>query len=331
MVDIVLVYRQSGSTEYLLGVFHEINGKSPNQLDDLEFFYENYQEIYQEVLDLAWRQLDEEIARINQELAILNDKLEHMESFRSWSIDTRLEELRYQATASRYIARKIGLRARAFILAAFRNLYINRPLRSINAEIRRKESYKNGLIAMELQRIEDHYQKLMDTYNFIHANRSLIEDAKREEKIVQALSILGNDYHVINNVGLGYSRKLLLQTVRKALIPCRITHVVIGPSGLFIIKMMLSDDMKTEESQKCLRQAVYINRKVKQFLQMHDLSEYEVKVRTVIVTFDGNYSGTHIGESLDLVSADRLGMYIKKRKYRLTNDTIDELVGLFSR
>jgi hypothetical protein len=331
MVGIAVVYRKAVSTEYLLSGVYSINGKHLDTLDELDYIYNHYEELFTLISGLTRKQLDNDIARVDRELTLLNYMYSERVALRSWTIDSRIRALDDQAKTARPGRKKIRLKARAFGLKLYRNTYINRPLRGIKEEIRRKEADKNVLMTNGPELIEGHYRKLTDTYNFIHNNRLLLENARREEEIINSLSKLGNDYHVINNVNLNRNNKLPVKIARKPLLPCTIAHIVVGPTGLFLIIMMPSGDLKSEESQKCLRQAIYINRNVKKFLQMNDLSEYEVKPRTVLVTLNQGYSGEYPGESIDIVSLDRLSRYLKHRNCRITNYTVDEMVHLFNR
>jgi hypothetical protein len=330
MVDIAVVYRKPVSTEYLLKGIYNINGKYLDNIDELDYIYNHHEELLKVISGLTRKQLDKDLARVDRELAFLYDMYSERVDLRSWTIDARIRALEDQAMMAPLGGRKIGLITRVIGLKLFRNTYINRPLKGIKDEIRRKEADKNELMANGPELIEGHYKRLMDTYNFIHNNRSLLENAKREEEVVNSLSKLANDYHVINNINLSQNNKMS-SIARKPPMPCSIAHIVVGPTGLYLIMMMPPGDLKSDESQKCLRQAIYINRNVKKFLQMNDISEYDVKPRTVLVTFNKGYTGEYLGESVDIVSLDRLSMYLKHRNYRIPNFTVDEMVRMFNR
>jgi len=57
-----------------------------------------------------------------------------------------------------------------------------------------------------------------------------------EEAGVSALSHLSDDFHIINDVHLNFRRALFWNKTGEYLKSCQIDHIVIGPTGIFLLE-----------------------------------------------------------------------------------------------
>jgi hypothetical protein len=320
-----IVYRNPGNLEFLMKGFYGINGKCLDRLEDIESFFDNYQELYLEIEERAKQQVDEEIARLDRELIKLYDEYSEKVADRSWSVDGEIRHLHFLARTSPGLWNRTRLGARASVESLLRNRKVHRPLSVFRQEIRLKKQRKKDLITRKSALVDETCQRLSDTYSFIYSHLTLLEAARREEKVVEVLSKLSNEYHVINDVSLRWHRPGPGASGFTALSD-RVDHVVIGPTGLFLILVPDHEDTAT-----VVGRAARNNRDMGRFLRRHGLMEYEARPQSVIVSFTDNARWDHAGESIDIVPPNRLNMYVKRQKNSLTPRTIELVVRLLSR
>jgi sulfur relay (sulfurtransferase) DsrC/TusE family protein len=187
-------------------------------------------------------------------------------------------------------------------------------------ELRILRNRKERTIANKPSVIAYECQKVVDSHKFLTNNKSFLIGARGEERVISTLSQLSDDYHVLNDVNLRFSRAFRWREMNEYIRTSQIDHVVIGPTGIFLLE---TKNWKASDIEIKSDDLIYQVRR-KNLALWYYLKDYYIfgktpRVRTVVVSTQGSRSGKKLDKYIDIMSPSQLCEYIARREItRLT-------------
>jgi hypothetical protein len=132
----------SGCTQYLFNGIYAINGKQPTNLEDIDHFYKNYDEILAETELTITNQLDEKILRLSNDEIRLNSQIQEGIAQRTVEVDSDIHAITTKIETATNIFTKWGNKLRYWIAVSSRSRNINRPFTGPIKELQRVKGKK---------------------------------------------------------------------------------------------------------------------------------------------------------------------------------------------
>ena len=324
------IYGISGSTRYLLNGTRPINGRRLATLEEIIQFQNNYHEILAETEIAAGKRQDEIIHALGTREAELDLQLKEDINKRTREVYTHILEINDRIDASdsffmilAYLIQFWG----ANLISSYR---IHLPLIGQKWNLWRLRHRKEQTIANKPYTIKSACKNITDTRLFLSYNDSFLIGAKGEEHVISVLSQLSDEFHVLNDVNLHFYDSIKWRAGGEKIRNCQIDHLVIGPTGLFLLETKnwkRSDiHMKSGDLKRQVRRASYA---LWYFLKDHyGFFEKSPKIRNVVVSLHGSEPDMRIDKYIDVISPNRLCEYITARECTLSEVSIHKLIRL---
>lgn len=326
------IHRTSGSTQYLLNGTKAINGKRLATLDELHHLHDHYQEILAEIETTVARKQDEIILGLSNDETQLNLQLQEGIAMRTLEVDRNINELNDKiGTAGNFFTRTV-CRLHCWIAISLRDRRINKPFADIVHELHNKRFHKRQLITNKPYIIKNECHNVVSSYEFLINNQTFLIGADGEEFVIRVLSDLTDEYHVVNDVNLHFHRAIHWRERNEYIKNCQIDHIVVGPTGIFLLetKNWKSSDIELK-SDKLRYQIRRSSLALWYYLKDYYWRNEWPKIRNVIVSMKGFPSGRKPDKYIDVVTPHQLCRYITERKTTLSEDAVKKLVGLITR
>lgn len=325
------IHRKAGSTQYLLDKVPEMNGSKLETLSDIQQFYENYETILKQVEATAKQQIEAEIAQLEQEEKILGDRLEEGTSSRRKEIDNKISELRQEIQTTTSLIKKFRNRMAIVVETSFKEMNVGKPYRHIKSEFDRKHNQRLNLVTGKESLIRIKCKSFEHSYKVIEENKTFYIGAFGEEEVIEALSRLPSEYHVINDVKLHFHQAIYWKKGNEHISNCQIDHIVIGPTGLYLIETKNwsfkgLEDKRDELVHQIQRANYALWFYMKNVCRLND----DVKIRSVAVSIHGDNQRQKIDDYIDMITPYMLYDYVLKRKEILTSENVNSLVKILS-
>jgi len=318
----------SGSTRYLIDGTRLIQGKRLATLEDITRFLNNYQEILAEAEIVETRRQDEGILTIENRETELDQQLQEDIDKRTRDVYTHILEINDRIDASDsffmilvHIIRFWG----ANLVSSYR---IHLPLTRVKWNLWRIRKQKERAIAKKTRSIRSAGKNITESEQYLTRNNSLLLDAQGEEHIVDILSALPDEYHIMNGVNLTFFDPIYWYKRKEQKGYCSIDLIVIGPTGLFLIgtrNWKGSDiEIKTGDLKSQVR---FVNYALWCYLKdEYRIYQMNPKIRCVIVSLQGTHPDLRIDRSIDMITPDRLPEYITARETKFSKFAIRRLI-----
>jgi hypothetical protein len=326
------IHRISGSTQYLLNGIKPINGKKPATLDELHHLHSHHEEILTETRIIITRQQDEIILLLSNSELQLEKELQDGIAKRTEEVDQGINDLNEKvSTANNFVTRTI-CKVYCGIAVSFRNYNIHsqfsgkvRELHNIQYNKRKQIENKSSIISSECNNV-------VRSYEFLKNNESFLVGADGEEYVMDILSQLPDEYHVINDVNLHFQKAIHWRERNEYIRNCQIDHIVIGPTGIILVetKNWKASDIKLK-SDELTHQVRRASLSLWYYLKNYYQRGNSPKIHNVIVSMKGSPTGRKPDKFIDIVAPHQLCGYITSRRGQLTEDTINRLVDLLDR
>jgi hypothetical protein len=280
-------------------------------------------------LNSAIQHLKNEIqqARLNQQQALQCEiesqtKSQTNPEARPIARQTKLNEVLRKVVNS---VKVTSLKLRSEIALFFR-------LRKLNSHLTIKHLRHNYILShFEKAVLENCKQDLIDLdrkKRVIDEITPSIYGAMGEEKVAKELERLSDDYILINNLSLSFDRAIYHRQTREYIKSAQIDHLLISPSGLFLIetknwsKQSWVDSSLRSPIQQVKRSSFAL------FLKLSNYSfRNNIPIRNVLATTnhvpDGNF------QYVKVLPAERLVGYIEYFRPSLSRDQRENLVNYF--
>ncbi|PQJ21959.1 nuclease-related domain-containing protein [Tenacibaculum sp. SG-28] len=206
---------------------------------------------------------------------------------------------------------------------------ISRNIESDKLFIKQYETEKQNLIE---KRAKSKIEKLEYTRNVLENSKNLISGAIGENLVVKEIKKLSDDYVLINDFNLSFSRPIFHKKYNQRIYSIQIDHLLISKAGIFIIETknwskssvnsisLRSPIEQIERSNFALY--VYISENIT--LNEHHWGEQRVPIRNLIVMINNKPSGQFKYVSVKLLR--ELNDYIKYFEPVLTDKQFNRIV-----
>jgi len=323
------IYGISGSTKYLLNGTRPIHGKKLATLEDITHFHSNYEAILAETEITVQQQQDEMILGLGKDEVRLDSQLRESIAHRTLEVDGNINKINAKIQTTENVFIFLGYKIQYWIAISLRSHRIHSPFSHISRELHNVQSRKASLIANQSYVIKNECNKVIYTQNFITENISFLIGAKGEEHVINVLSQLPDEYHILNDVKLYFNRYIYWRKRNEHIKTCQIDHIVIGPTGIFLLetKNWKSSDieMKSDKLKHQVQRAGY---SLWYSLKDHYRWGKMPKIRSVVVSMHGSQPGQRFDKYIDVVPPHRLCGYITTRNSILSEDVIHKLIRL---
>jgi hypothetical protein len=319
----------SGSTKYLLKGTNAINGKKLATLEDINHFHSNYEAILAETEITVQQQHDEMIFSLGNDEVALDNQLRESIARRTVEVDGNINEINTKINTTENVFIFLGYKIQYWIAIKLRSHKIHSPYSHISRELKNVQSRKASLIANKPYIIKNECNKVVYTQKFITENISFLVGAQGEELVINALSQLSDEFHVLNDVNLHFSKAIHWREKDEYIKTCQIDHIVVGPTGIFLVetKNWKTSDIESK-SDKLIWQVRRSSLALWYYLKDYYWKGEWPKIRTVIVSMHGSHSGQRLDKYIDVITPYQLCGYIAGRKSILSGDAVKKLIDI---
>ena len=272
-----------------------------------------------EIINLETKQIDRRISDLQTKIDSINAKDKNF--LTKLISNIKLYSLKKQS--KQYIKNKTKL--------------INSSVKSITLSIENDElfikKYKTDKQRIVDNRAKSKIEKLEHTRNVLERSRNLILGAIGENLVVKEVKKLPDDYVLINDFNLRFSRPILFKKQNQRIYSVQIDHLLISKAGIFIIET--KNWSKSSVNSLSLRSpieqiersnfALYIFISENITLYDHHWGEQRIPIRNLIVMINNKPQGQFKYVSVKLLK--ELNDYIKYFEPVLTDKQFNRIVS----
>ena len=319
----------SGSTRYLLKGAKPIHGKKLATLEEITHFHSNYVQILAEAEITVTKQQDAIILSLSHEEARLDSQLKEGIALRTVEVDAHINEMDMRVKNSAGFFPRLGYQIHYWIATSMRSHRINSPFSGTRRNLHNVQSRKNRHITNKPYMVRNECKNITETQKFLIDNTSFLIGAEGEEHVISVLSQLPDEYHLLNDVNLQFRRYIYWRARNEHIQTCQIDHIVIGPTGIFLLetKNWKSSDIekKSDDLKHQVQRAGYA---LWYYLKDDYWSGKMPKIRNVVVSMHGSQPAQRFDKYIDVISPRQLCGYITTRESTLSEDAIHKLIRL---
>ncbi|PKG32756.1 MAG: hypothetical protein CW742_06515 [Methanoregula sp.] len=187
-------------------------------------------------------------------------------------------------------------------------------------------------IATRTRSVSSASRDITATMRFLEKNRSYLIGATAEQQVVDVLSEMPDDYHIMSGVDLHRFDTAYWWRKKDEIRFQQIDPVVIGPTGLFLIGTKnwsgADIELKTGDIKRQVRiatQALWLSMK-----DEYRFYERNPKIRCIIVSLRGSHPDLRINKDIDVITLDRLAEHITNREKILSPMNVERLTHVIS-
>ncbi|TJY34665.1 nuclease-related domain-containing protein [Pontimicrobium aquaticum] len=339
-----------GTIESLKSLKSELenNGISRfSSVKEVNEFLSNYNTEKLNILENESKKLDNEYfktctnlkQRKQEKAEIINSETDKIDS-RICDLQTKIDSIN---TKSNNFIKKLLSRIKLHSLKKQLNYYvvnktklISSSVKNISQNIENDEifirMYETGKQNLIENRAKSKIKKLENTRNVLESSRNLISGAIGENLVVKEIKKLSDDYALINDFNLSFSRPIFYKKQNQRIYSIQIDHLLISKAGIFIIET--KNWSKSSVNSLSLRSPieqikrsnfalyVYISENIT--LYDHHWGEQKVPIRNLIVMINNKPKGEFKYVSVKLLS-ELIG-YIKYFEPVLTDKQFNRII-----
>jgi len=247
------IYRQIDSTKTLRKELDHRNISMFNSIREIEDFNRSYNSIKEDILAQAQINLQKEIAQKSTKLESLKEDLkEHVTSLEEeiktqiHILELKVSDLHERLKRQSYLKRTLTAIARWHNDSKLHKLITNsdqRISRRTASRVHEIESIQSEVdhliqntVKLAADRSKDELYELERTKKAIGELRTIIAGAKGEFAVEQELKKLPNNFYVINDYRLNFTRPMINKQTGEKIFSIQIDHLVVSPGGVFILE-----------------------------------------------------------------------------------------------
>jgi len=167
------------------------------------------------------------------------------------------------------------------------------------------------------------FEKIRLAVSILENNINLYWGALGERGALNKLKQLSDEYFVLNEVSISFSKYVYWKKKNVFVKSCKVDHIVVGPTGIFIIETKYWTEKNLKESKflphEQIDRANYIL-----YIQMWDRFKIKFPVYNIVATYK---KLEHIEyEFVNQLSINRLNKFILTRETTIDKENIEKLV-----
>jgi len=319
----------SGSTRYLLTRIRPVNGKKLANLKEIEFFLEHYDKILKETEELLHRQQDVMILQLDDRATLLDRKIQEDIARRTREVYSHMLEVNEKIETSDFIVWRTGYIIQFWLENLLSSYRIQAPSRDDRIDLKHLQYQKTRAVESKTAVVKAGCRTLSDNKQILKDKESFLIGARGEEEVIRALSFLPDSYHVLNDVNLHFDRAIYWKKYRQYVKNCQIDHVVVGPTGIFLLE---TKNWRKKNLERGSDNVIFQVQRANLALWCH-LKDYYwrnemPKIRSVIVSMYGFSKNQKTDPLIDAITPDRLCTFVARRDNLFSESDIHKLIKL---
>jgi|WetSurMetagenome_2_1015567.scaffolds.fasta_scaffold24985_5 hypothetical protein len=320
----------SGSTRYLMNGTRPINGKRLSTLEEIDHFYSNFDQILTEIEVQAALRQDQLLAETKKTESRLDREIKDGILQRTIEVNRDILAINDEIEASPNIFRRSWYVVQFWGACALSSYRIQQPFLEKRNQLDQIRYHLNHYSAADREdAIRRERQNVLDNHAFLKQHETSLIGARGEEDVISVLSGLPDEYHILNDVNIHFRKYIPWTKYREYIKTSQIDHVVIGPSGLYLLET--KNWKRSNIRNKSDDLSYQVNRA--NYALWHHLKDHYWKnempsIRNVIVSMHGIPYGQKTDPYIAILSPDRLCNYITKPDTRLSEADIHKLIRL---
>jgi hypothetical protein len=164
--------------------------------------------------------------------------------------------------------------------------------RPIYIELIKKQTKRSDLIKNKENIVNQKCGNVTTAYQIIDANKTFLIGASGEEEVMEHLAFLPDDYHVFNDLKIDFGKWIYWKKGKdgdKNIKTSQIDHLVVGPTGIFLIetKKWRRTDIENKRSD-LVYQIQRANYALWRYLKYYSHVDCDIRIRSVAVSIHGN-------------------------------------------
>jgi len=326
------IHCKANTTQFLINGMQPIQGKKLVTLDEIQHFYDHYDEILKETQTTITRQKDEIIRILNDNESRLDRQLNDTIARQTIEVDKNIDDLNRNISFEKGFLTRTSYRLQHWIAVALRDRHIHVPCAGISHELRTVRDQKNYQIEIKQSTIQKELEPIKSSYDFLKAHEPFLIGSKGEEAVITALLQLSDDYHVLNDVNLRFKPALFWNKTGEKIYTCQIDHIVVGPTGIFVLETKnwssLNIEKKSDEVQYQVDRSGFA---LRSYIRDHYSWILDPpKIFYAIVSMSRKNMEWKMDNFIDVVSPDQLCDYIQRMKPTLSDDAVKKFIDIVS-
>jgi len=323
------IYGISGSTRYLLNGTRPVNGKKPANLEEIEHFLSHYDEILDETEKILHRKQNEMILKLIENEVRLDLKIQGDIARRTQEVNTRILEINAKIETSESFLWRSGYMVQFWWEKFLRSYRINGPSHNDRVTLHSLRQQKKRAVDNKPAVVKAGCRIIYENKKFLNANESFLIGAKGEEEVINVLSALPDSYHILNDVNLRFQDYIYWKKYREYIRTCQIDHIVIGPTGLWLLetKNWTRSSFK-DKSYDLVHQVNRANYALWYYLKDNYWKNEMPSIRKVVVSMHGYSRGQRADPYISILSPERLCDYITRPNPHLSESDIHKLIRI---
>lgn len=339
-----------GTIESLKSLKSELENKGIsrfNSVKEINDFLSNYNAekllIFNDIAGRLEKEYSETLINLKQKIHYKNETIK----LETEKIDNRISDLRNRIDLipiNNNFLKKLFLGAKFYILKNKSNHLVKNKTRLINSSVKdisnkikndeyfvkEYEADRQNLIE---KRAKSKIEKLEYTHKVIENSRNLIAGAIGESLVVKEIMKLPNDYVLINDFNLSFSRPIFYKKHNQRISSIQIDHLLISKAGIFIIetKNWSNSSVHSLSLRSPIEQiersnfGLYVYMSKNLSLNEHHWGEQKIPIRNVIVMINTKPAAKFKYVEIKLLR--ELNDYIRYFDPVLTNKQLEKIIG----
>lgn len=244
------IIEKSGALKDLL---KKIGDSRIGSLDDIFDVINNIEDKKKEVRDYYKKEIDGEIPGLKRDIIKLEDNLEEEKQSAREELDKKKEDLEHDIEEmeptidEKFILFQFYLKVKkkklSWRLSRIKDNYkdlIEKKIKETKEKLIKKREKLDYLRNHTAEAVEKRAAKdlsrLDNIYETTESNKNLLYGAVGEVKVIKILKELSDDYFVVNDFKKRFGRAIHKKDTDDWIKSVQIDHVVVGPTGLFLIE-----------------------------------------------------------------------------------------------
>ncbi|MBU3027582.1 nuclease-related domain-containing protein [Zobellia galactanivorans] len=344
-----------GTIESLKSLKSELEDKGISRFSsvkEIKDFLANYKSEKQSILDDTSAQLDAEYFKTCKSLELKLKKKTEIINFQEETVKNKTNEIQrkidsIQNKNGENFLQKILSSINLYFLKKHSNRYLkkttelaNSSLNNISRSIEKDEvfikAYETEKTSLIEKRAKPKTEKLEYTLSVIENSRNLISGAIGENLVVKEIKKLSDDYVLINDFNLNFSRPIFYKKHNQRIYSIQIDHLLISKAGIFIIetKNWSKSSVESMSLRSPIEQieranfALYIYISENITLNGHHWGEQQVPIRNLIVMINNKPKGEFKYVKVKLLN--EMNDYIKYFEPVLTENQVNRITDILN-
>lgn len=322
----------SGSTRFLLNGTKPVHGRKMATLAEITQFMEKYPELLAGAASVEEKRQDDIIHALEAREAELNRAMADGIEQRTKEVYTRILAINDRIEESESFFVILWLLIRFWVANRISSWQIHFPSTAVRWKLWKLKREWERAIATRTRSVSSASRDITATMRFLEKNRSYLIGAKAEQQVIDLLSTLPDEYHIMSGVNLRRFDTAYWGKRSDEIRFQQIDPVVIGPTGLFLIGTKnwsgADIELKTGDIKRQVKVATHAL-----WVYMKDeyrFYEQNPKIRCVIVSTQGAHPDLKLDKDIDVITLNRLAEYITQREKILTPLNVERLTHVIS-